>query len=482
MRIRELIKKSAWLLPLILVLIIGSEKLLSQTKVMNLDDAIKIALDSNSSMKIAVMNVMKAEAAVDEAFGYALPSVNLSGYFTRFIEKSKMPFPDFEAMLNNAVYGTLFNENIIPYDPNKFKPIAYTLQSFALANNFQAKAEVTQILFNSAVFRGIGASKIYYNVSRELLKSTTAKTILDVKKAFYGVLLTQELLKIMNDSYKNAQDNYNNVKAMNNQGLVSEYDLMQVEVKVENIKPSIVLIENSLKNIKDGLKLLMGVPQSVDFSVEGELKYINENLPDENALIALALKNNLDLSSLELKKQVDNEFIHLDLSEYWPSVVAFGNLNYAGSSDDFNFQTYREAMVGVQLSINLYNGGQTSNRVQKSTINFQHTEEQLYQLKNYITMQVKSKILDIKRVQSQLESQERTVNLAQKAYTLSTVRYKEGTGTQLEIQNSEMELRLAKQTYLQSVYDYIIAKSQLDELLGNVEVKYLNFIEKYYKQ
>ena len=172
----------------------------------------------------------------------------------------------------------------------------------------------------------------------------------------------------------------------------------------------------------------------------------------------------------------------MDLSEYWPSVVAFGNLNYAGSSDDFNFQTYREAMVGVQLSINLYNGGQTSNRVQKSTINFQQTEEQLYQLKNYITMQVKSKILDIKRVQSQLESQERTVNLAQKAYTLSTVRYKEGTGTQLEIQNSEMELRLAKQTYLQSVYDYIIAKSQLDELLGNVEVKYLNFIEKYYKQ
>ena len=127
----------------------------SQPQSYTLDTAIKTALKNNSDVKIAEMNVRKASAAVHEAFGYALPSLDLSAGFTHFLEKPKTPFPDFAALLGNATYSILFDERVIPRDDNKFKPVGYSLQSFALANNYETNLQLTQILFSSAVFRGI---------------------------------------------------------------------------------------------------------------------------------------------------------------------------------------------------------------------------------------------------------------------------------------------------------------------------------------
>ena len=71
----------------------------AQPVVFTIDEAIQSALKNNRDIIIAKLNVEKADAAVSEAFGYALPSVNLSANFSHFLEKPKTAFPDFEALL-----------------------------------------------------------------------------------------------------------------------------------------------------------------------------------------------------------------------------------------------------------------------------------------------------------------------------------------------------------------------------------------------
>ena len=186
------------------------------------------------------------------------------------------------------------------------------------------------------------------------------------------------------------------------------------------------------------------------------------------------MESNYSINSLKLKMQVDEAFIDLDRSEYWPSLYAFGNYTYAGSADNFKFQNYSSTVVGLTLSINLFNGEKTKNKVQQSEISLKQTGEQLSQLKDFITTQVKAKIYELNRVKSSLDAQERNVNLAEKAYDISVVRYKEGTGNQLEVQNADMELKQARINRLQTIYDYIIAKSSLDEILGKVDPKYID--------
>jgi outer membrane protein TolC len=441
-----------------------------------LDDAIAEALKNNANVKMALLDVTKASAAVSEAFGYALPSVDVSTTFSHFIETPKMPFPDFGAMLKNATYSILFDENVLPYNENKFLPMQTSLQTFSQKNNFEASLKVTQILFNSAVFRGISASGIYLELSKEKLNAVTSKTVLEVKKAFNGVILSRELVGIMEASLKNAQDNLSNIKALYKEGLVSEYDQLQVEVQVENIKPKVEELRKTLEDARNGLKIVMGLPQEQAIEVDGEILYKPVLLQSEEELIERAIANNNDLKTLTLKKRVDEEFIYLEKANYWPTLTAFGNYSYAGSSDNFNFQTYNSTTVGVNFAINLFSGNRNSKRVEQATISTIQTGEQISLFKQVLGQQVKSKLLEIKKVQSQIISLERNIKLAEKAYEISKTRYTSGKGTQLEIKNADLELSTAKINKIQSEFNYLVAKADLDDLLGEMDIKYLNSV------
>ncbi len=163
-----------------------------QSKTFTIDEAINNALRQNNNLKIASLNIEKADAAVGEAFGYALPSVDLSANFSHFLKKPKTSFPDFNALLTNASYSILFDEQVIPRDNSKFLPIGNALQSFVQANNYETQVQVTQTLFNSAVFRGIGASQIYLDLSKEDLKELSRKPFLMLIKPFTGFFLQKD--------------------------------------------------------------------------------------------------------------------------------------------------------------------------------------------------------------------------------------------------------------------------------------------------
>lgn len=462
---------------IILLVIFINFPLYSQVRTLSIDDAIDLAIKNNTDAKLAILEIHKADAAVNEAFGYALPSVDVGYTFSHFFEKPMMPFPDFGALLGNSVYSVLFDEGVLPRDDNKFKEMGYSLQSFSLANNFEASVSVTQILFNSAVFRGIGASKIYSDLSREAYKSTISSTVLKVKKAFYGAVVTYKFYEITKQSFDNAQQNLKNVRALNAEGLVSEFDLLQAEVRVENIRPALQQIENQYKTTIDGLKIILGIDQSEKIEVSGDLVYNNLSIPEENSLINEAKNNNYDLATLKLKEEVDDAFIDLDRSDYWPTIAAFGSYSYNGAGDQFDFMTYRSGIVGLNFSINLFKGNQTKYRVQQAKIEAIKTNEQIQQLEHFISQQVVQMTMELKRVQSNIEAQDRNITLAQKAYDIATIRYKEGTGNQLEVENADIALSQARTNKLQSVYDYMISVAELDKLLGRTNKSYFKRLE-----
>ena len=69
------------------------------------------------------------------------------------------------------------------------------------------------------------------------------------------------------------------LKLSNAQGLVSDYDALQAEVRVENIKPVVLQIENNLKDVKNGFKIVVGINQNEEVDVEGEFEYTKEEIP-----------------------------------------------------------------------------------------------------------------------------------------------------------------------------------------------------------
>jgi len=123
----------------------------------------------------------------------------------------------------------------------------------------------------------------------------------------------------------------------------------------------------------------------------------------------------------------------------------------------------------------LWQGNRTKNAVEQSTITFKQTEEQLLLLKDYTILGVKSKVQELRRVKSLIEVQERTVKLAQRAYDISKIRYQEGAGSQLELQNADQDLRQARLNRVQAIHSYLVTKYELDQLLGRTNPQYFTY-------
>jgi outer membrane protein len=238
---------------------------------LTLEKSIKIGVENNKDLAYQKLEIEKAEQAVKEAKGHAYPTVDFNSSFYHYIQKPILFFPDFQAYINNATYGILFKERLVPPDNSKFLPMGLTKQSFFLNNQFENKIQLTQILFNSTVFRGIGASKTYLEISKYNYQSTLCNLVANIKKAFYGCILLKNLKEIYQESLANAEENLATVKSLYNQGLISEFDLMQAEVQVENLKPLVENANNSYKNALNNLKLLLNLPMDTSIEITGEL-------------------------------------------------------------------------------------------------------------------------------------------------------------------------------------------------------------------
>ncbi|MFN3268994.1 MAG: TolC family protein, partial [Candidatus Kapaibacteriota bacterium] len=163
------------------------------SKSFTLEEAIEYGVSNNKELKIQKLNIEKAELAVKEAKGHAFPSLDFTTSYYHYIQKPIVFFPDFLALLNNSTYGILFKEGLVQQDNTKLLPMGMIKQSFVLNNQFESKVQLNQILFNSTVFRGIGASKIYLELSKYNYQATLSKTIANIKKAFYACILLKNV-------------------------------------------------------------------------------------------------------------------------------------------------------------------------------------------------------------------------------------------------------------------------------------------------
>jgi outer membrane protein TolC len=427
---------------------------IAEPKSLNLEDAIKIGLKNNYATESSRNGMKKADQAVNEALGLALPSVSVSAGYTRNLKLPVFFLPDFQ-------------------NPNsgKLNPI-----KIGAENSFQTAVTMSQILFNSAVFKGFGTSKIYSAASKEQFKSTVTKTIVNVKKSFYGVLLAKDYVGVIKQSLKNAEDNLKTVEALFKEGFIPEFDKIRAEVGVQNIQPAVLQAENVYNNALNGLKLQMGMDINEEIEITGELSLPNDiESVNEKEAVEKVTRTNYDLKTFEMQKKVSADIIDIKRSDFYPTIALFGNYSFQGQSNTFDFMTVSSSAVGLNFSLNLFQGFQTSARTQQAKIDYMNVDVQYRQFSEVTKMQVKNAINQMEIANKRIEVQKNSVANAERGYEIALIRYKEGTGSQMEINDSDTALRQARLNQTQAIHDYLSARADFESLMGSVDEKYFDY-------
>ena len=417
----------------------------------SLSDAVRSAIQYNHDLAAAKHEVGRADARLREAWGYAMPSIDLTGQYSRAIKKPVFFFPN---IFDTSAAGR-----------GKVMPI-----EIGSDHSVDLNITVSQVLFSSAVFPGVGTAKIYSQAAREVYRAKEVETVANTRKAFYSVLLAAEVRGMLQSNLKNAEENLKNVTILAAQGLVSEYDKLRAEVGFGNLKPEVIRAENNYDLALNGLKIAMGVPVTETIELDGSLEFV----PIEEGILSQAQQSMLDknpaLAALRYQQEVNDAITSIERSNYLPNLAAFGNYQLQTQKNDLRISTndfVKSALVGLSLSINVFNGFRTAARVEQAELDTRKTEEQIANTEMALSTAVQSTVMSLGRARERIDAQQRTIEQAEKGYRIASTRFTSGSGTQLEVHDAQLALTTAKTNRMQAIYDYLVSSAELDQLLGH---------------
>ena len=429
---------------LLILAVLALPPLSRAQKMYSLEEAVRTAVENNADLEVARLEMRKAGQQVRQAWGNAMPSLDFTARYTRAIKKPVFFLPDFGDSASNEVTP-------IEIGSNHSVDMGFT---------------ATQVLFNSVVFIGVGTAAIYEKASRENYRAQYNKTFAAAERAYYSVLLAEQVLTMTKASLTNAEDNLRNVKILNTQGIVSDYDLIRAEVQVENVRPMVLEAERNVAVSLNGFKMALGLPAMEKIGITGNLEFT----PADSSLVENPdlVEQNASLRALDYQKEIADKLITVNRSEYLPTISAFGNYQWQAQKNTLNIgpsDLIKTSQVGVSLNLNLFNGFQTTARVGQARSDLHKVQEQASQLREVLKTQVQSILLRLQEAERRIRSQQRTVELAEKSFKIATTRYKTGSGTQLEVNDADVSLLRARLNRVQAIYDYLVAKSELEEIL-----------------
>ena len=407
---------------------------------LTLDKAIELALSENPTMKVADQEIELKKVSNDEAWMNLLPTASLNGSISYTIKAAEMNFNG---------------------------------QSFKMgkddASTWNGALQVSLPIFAPAVYKSMSLTKADVELAKEKSRGSKIDLVNQVTKAYYQLLLAQDSYEVLTQNYKLAEENYNIVNAKYTQGRVSEYDKISAEVQKSNAWPSVISGRNAVEIAKLQLKVLMGVTANVNIVIDDNLKNYEAEMSNDAANQTVTLDNNSSLKAIDLQGELLKKQRSLLKTNFMPTVALSGSLQYQSLyNDNWKVNHYRwggSSSIALSVTIPLF---QASNftKMKSNKIQSMQLSETRANTERMLAMQAQSYIDNMTKSAEQLESNKTAVELAKKGLEISQKRYDVGKGTILELTNSQVSLTNMQLTYNNTIYDYLVAKSDLNKVIG----------------
>ena len=411
---------------------------------LSLDQCVRFSLSDNPTVKVNDMEITRVTYAKKEVMGQLLPSLSFSGQYTRNLSLQTI-YMDTGSGSSTGIkmgrdnqYSTGFSATVPLVMPTLWK-------SLRLSEN--------QILQNM-----------------EKARANKLSLVNQVKNAYYALLFAYDTRRVLLDSYATAQFDADVFEKQFKLGVASEYDVLRARVEVTNLEPSILEGENSIEQLGLQLKLLMGMDVSTPIALSQTLEDFKVQMYDRTLATDTSLTRNTNLRTLELQTDALRKTVAMRKAAWYPTLSATANLMWNSMSNGSpfkNFQWNKTSSVGLTLSLPIFQGGQRYFRQKQAEIQLDEMKWQRENVERGLHLQVRTAVDNINKSLKQIESNAAGVRQATKARDIMQESFKIGSATFIQLRDTEDALLSARLAYYQTIFNYLVAESDLEFTLGN---------------
>lgn len=412
----------------------------SGTTNFSLNEAIDYAYKNSPNYINAQSDVLMAKYKRKEVLGIAMPQISSSVDVKDFLE---IPTSLLPAQIFGGPAGT-------------FIPV-----KFGTKYQASAGASASLLVFSADYIVGLKATKEMINLMNINVTRSKTELVSAVSKAYYGVLVNKERIKLLDANVIKLEKLLNDTKAYNKQGFVEAIDVDRLEVAFNNLTTEKQKIERLIGLSENLLKFQMGYVGIETLTLTDSLSTNDKTEILELSKIDVTKRSEYQL--LEVQQKLNTINIKRLRYGYLPTLVAYGSLSYSGQRNEFDFfdrkkDWFPTALVGGTLSLNLFDGLQRHYKIQAAKLEFKKGENNIKNLQLGIELETNSAIVNYNNAMSSLQIQKRNLDLARNIFNVSQKKYEQGVGSNLEIINAQTSLKESETNYFNAVYDMLVYK------------------------
>ena len=455
--------------------------------VITLEQALKIGLSENVSVKVADMEIERTGFAKKGTYASLFPQIDASGSFQRTIKKQVM-YMDFDmSALGGAMGGgAAGGEGTTPpaggegTTPPAGSEGAGSQGGSSSSNgggfevgrwnNFSAGLSASMPLVNAQLWQSLKISGLDVELAVEKARSSRLDMVTQVKNAFYSALMAKEAFDVYKQVYENAMQNLAETQKKYDVQKVSEMELVRAKTTVANAIPNVYNAESSVILALWQLKAVLGVDLDMNLDVAGKLSdHAEQMLYDIKENEDVTLDRNTTMKQLAIQAEMLAETIKVQKYANIPSLAMMFNYSMNAMTNDFNFSEYRwtpYSVVGFSLSIPIFAGGKRYHQIRQAQNQYDQVQLQTLNTERQLKIAIRSNLATMETSMKSYYAAQDAVASAQKGYDITEASYKVGRSTLIELNDAQLALTQSRLAESQAVLNFLTAKTQLEQTLG----------------
>jgi outer membrane protein len=403
---------------------------------LTLEDAVRIVLAHNPSLKEVEDAVAVFEARVAESRTGLWPNLRGSLSYTRLGPLETLDVPG------------LGSFNLFP------------------ADNYDVHAGIRQIIYDGGRIKEsvkLAQSQVTSAEDRgEILKRDLA---FETAQFFDSILFLRESLRVQNDHIRTLKDHIEIARKKVAAGTATDLEVLNTQVRVVSVQNQIVDLENALEKQEIVLRRLMGFATADKLELRGKFEHTAIALEPET-LVREAFRSRPETRTLENLIQTADLQVRVAGLHDRPTL----SLNLLGGAKNGyipNLKTWKLNFVAaVQVDIPIFDGRLGRALKAEAEAGLTTIKNRTRELEDMIRAEVLQAVSDVRASEEKLRSVEVNIEQARKALDFARARYEAGTITNLDLLDTEDAFVEAEFLRLRALYQFVLSRTALDRAAG----------------
>lgn len=418
-----------------------------QAMTLSLDEARQYALENNIAIKNADLDRQIASKQSLEVISTGLPKINADLQYKN----------SFELPVSIVPAGSF---------PGQTEDIE---TRFGTQHNVTLDFVLEQLIVDGRYFIGLKFNRANEAIKQKQFELSEADVKEEVTKAYYGCLVADEGMAILDSNLATISSLLKETKALYEEGFAEELDVDRLQLQLSNLESNQEKTKLQRELAYSVLKYQMGLSLDQEIVLSQTLEEFMEENPAAD--FTFNPTERTEYQMLEIQHELRGYDAQQVRANYYPSLYGFFGYGFNAQRQefdifDFDQPWFRNGYVGIQLNIPIFDGLEASAMYQQKKLDQLKIENQMTDFQSSANLEVENKKTTYLSTMEEFENQEKSLALAEKIYDKVKAKYDEGVGSSFELSEAETELNTTQQNYLNAMYNMLVAKVELERALG----------------